>query len=396
MKYIYVVLMSLCIILSTFLSPAYGAETNAIIHYSEQFVEIHGEFVLEQGYSIKVIDANPINGNSLLELYLNDEKIDAGMQFARENDPFEYIKTVTDEDDNETDTDYLIIHITPIEVIKEPFSVKYKTEQYIDPQFETEKYLILDKSKSIKINTPFELKEEYELEASDLKDTSVTLTLSKNGHLVKQEEVENGDMFTYSKTVGSKVLTIFIAKLDNIFIGTDSEMVFLKHVSQRADINVESDGTITVEGADSAKIRDGDIAIIRYTFENEDISDVEIRLDGEQIDSRSGVGTGTYSTVTGKLDKGMHEIVMITVTGDGTRSTHAKAFMVESSIASEAIDIASETASKFANDVGEDNETVGKALETIGNAIEAPGFGSILSVIMIGLVCIALQPKKKN
>ena len=393
MKYIHFVIVGLCIVLSAFISPAYGAETNALIHYSETFVEIQDELALEQGYSIKVIDINSENGDSWIELYLNGNTIDTDMNFAKETTPFEYIKTVTDEDDEDEETDYLIIRITPVKVEEETLSVKLKIEQFLDPEFDAAEYLILDKSRSVKVGTPLELEEEYTLEASDLEDTFVTLTLSKNGYPVKEEEVDKGDMFAYSKTVNGKVITIFIAKFNDLFVSTDSEMVLLEQVSQRADIIIESDATITIESADSSTIRDGDIAIIRYTLENEDISEVKVLLDGEQIDHRSGISTGTYSTVTEPLNAGIHEVVLTTVANDGTMSTHIKEFTVEASIASEAAGLASEVASEAASDmvgnIGEDNETVGKL-------IELPGFGSMLSAVMIGLVFITIRRRKDN
>ena len=391
MRYIHFVLVSLCIVLSAFVSPAYGAEINAMIHHSETFVEIQDELALEQGYSVKVMDINSENGDSWLELYLNGNKIDTDAYFAKENAPFEYIKTVTDEDDEEND--YLIIRITPIEVIEETLSVELKFEQFLDPEFEVAEYLILDKSRSIKLGTPLELEEEYTLEASGMEDTSVTLTLSKNGYPVKEEEVEKGDMFTYSKKVNGKVITIFIAKFNDFFVSKDSEMVLLEQVSQRADVVVESDVIVTVEGADSAKIRDGDIAIIRYTLENEDISEVKVLLDGTQIDHRSGITTDTYSIPTETLNAGIHEVVLTTVANGGTMSTHTKAFTVEASIASEAAGLAAEVASEAASDIvgkiGEDNETVGKVLES-------PGFGTILSAMIIGLVFITMRRRRDN
>jgi len=75
MRYIHFVLVGLCIVLSAFVSPAYGTEANAMIHYSETFVEIQDELALEQGYSIKVLDISPTNGNSWIELYLNGSQI---------------------------------------------------------------------------------------------------------------------------------------------------------------------------------------------------------------------------------------------------------------------------------------------------------------------------------
>lgn len=392
MRYIHFVLVGLCIVLSIFVTPAYGAEVNAMIHYSETFVDVQDELALEQGYSIKVADINPTNGDSWIELYLNNNKIDTDAYFAKENAPFEYIRTVIDEEEEETD--YLIIRITPIEVEEEPLSVKLKIEQFLDPELDAAEYIILDKSRLVKVGTPLELEEEYTLEASDLTDTSVTLTLSKNGYPVKEEkEVEKGDMFTYSKTVDGKPITIFIAKLDTFFEGTDSEVVILEQVSQRADIITESGATITIEGVGNATILDGDIAIIRYTIENEDISEVKVLLDGKQIDYRSGISTDTYSTITEPLDAGIHEVVLTTVANDGTMSTHTKTFTVETSIASEAVDRAAEIASEAASDmvdkISEDNESVGKVLGM-------PGFGSMLSFAMIGLVFMTMRRRRDN
>ena len=406
MKYIHFVIVGLCIVLSAFVTPAYGVEVNAMIHYSEKFVDIQSEFALEQGYSIKVIDANPTNGDSLVEIYLNGKKVDSDMQFAKENKPFEYIKTVTDDDDSDNDnddnnnddndndgkeTDYLIIRIIPLGITEEPFSVKFKTEQFLDSQLDAAEYLILDKPRSIKVGTPLELEEGYTLEVSDIDDSSVTLILNKNGYLVKEEEVEKGDIFAYSKMVNGRFITIFIAKLDEFFVGADSEVVFLKQVSQRADIFVESGATITVESAGSTKLRDRDIAIIRYTLESADISEVDIFLDDEKIDSRKSVDTGTYSTATGKLDTGIHEIMINVVAEDGTRSIHTKAFTVEPSIVSDAAGLAAEAASGVTSDlVGK----IDKDDDTVGKVLEMPGFGSIVSTMVIGLVFIAMRARK--
>ncbi|MDF1534683.1 MAG: hypothetical protein P1P69_09325, partial [Methanosarcinaceae archaeon] len=141
MKYIHFVLVGLCIVLSAFVTPAYGAEVNAMIHYSETFMNIQDELLFEQGYSIKVADINPTNGDSWLELYLNGIKVDSDMQFAKENAPFEYIRTVTDKNDDKKETDYLIIRITSIKVEKEPLSVKLKIEQFLDPELDAAEYL---------------------------------------------------------------------------------------------------------------------------------------------------------------------------------------------------------------------------------------------------------------
>ncbi len=350
-------------------------------------MEIQDELALEQGYSVKVIDINSENGDSWLELYLNGNRIDTDVYFAKQSAPFEYIKTMTDGDDEEIE--YLIIRITPIGVMEEPLSTELKVEQFLDPEFDAAEYLILDKTKSIRVGTPLELEEEHTLEASGLEDTSVTLTLSKNGYPIKEEEVEKGDMFTYSKTVDGKVITIFIAKFDDVFVGTDSEVIFLEQVSQRANIIIESDATITVEGANSTKLRAGDIAIISYTIENEDISEVKVLLDGKQIDHRSGISTGTtYSTVNKTSNAGIHEVVLTTVASDGTMSTHTKTFTVEASIASEAAGLAAEVASDMVGKISKDNETVGKVLEL-------PGFGSMLSAIIIGLVFMSMRARKK-
>lgn len=390
MKYIHFVLVVLCIVLTAFVTPACAAEVNAMIYYSENFINPLSDFSLGQGYSIKVIDISPVNGMSMIDLYLDGKKIDSDMQFAKEDMPFEYIKTVIDEDGKEID--FLVIRITPIEVVDNPLSVKFKTEQFLDPELKAAEYLILDKTKSITIGTPLELEEDYTLKASDLTNTSIILTLSKNGHSVKEEKLEKGDMFTYSKTVNGKVITVFIAKLYNFFVGTDSEVVFLKQVSQRADVVVESSTIdsviITVENANSNKLRDGDLGIIRYTIENEGISEINILLDSEQVDHRSSVEIGTYSTVIETLNAGIHEVVVTTVANDGTMLTHTKIFTVEASIASEAVGFAANVASEAASDIV---EKIGEDNETVEYMFELSGFGSMISVMMLGLVFISIR-----
>jgi hypothetical protein len=205
---------------------------------------------------------------------------------------------------------------------------------------------------------------------------------------VKEEEVEVGDLFTYSKTVDGKTITIFISKVKNIFEGTDSDMISLEQVSQREDIVVETDVGITVEGPNGGKIREGDIAIIRYAIDTGDISKVQVLLDGRQIDQRSDVDAGTYSTVAEGLEAGTHEVIVTTVAGDGTRSTHTKTFDVESGIASEAAEtaaqIAADAAASAVDNLIDENKTSPK-IQKIVEDLKAPGFGSVLSVMIIAL-----------
>jgi len=380
MKYIYFVLI--CIALSAIISPVCcGAETNAMIHYSESAVDIQNEFALEQGYSIKVLDINNKSGASWIEVYFNSKKVESSDVFAKKDDPFEYIKTITDEDDEETE--YLIIRITPIDVIEEPLSVELKIEQFVDPGIEPTEYLILDKKRSLTVGTPLEFEDGYTLDASDLKDGVVVLRLSKNGHCVKEDEIGIGDMFIYSKTVDSKVITIFVAKVRDIFEGADSEVIFLEQVSQRSDIVVGNVVAITVEGVDGGKLKEGDVAIIRYTVLNGNTLNVRIVLDGEQIDQRSDVDAGTYSTVTGNLMTGTHEVVVEIVAGDGTRSTHTKTFVVESGIAADAAQAAASAVEKLI----EDNEKASGVLKVVED-LKAPGFGAVLCAVGIVLAVL--------
>ena len=390
MKYIHF-LMGMFVLLSIFVSPVYGTETNALIHYSEISAEIQDEFTLEQGYSFKVLDINKKSGSCWIGVYLNGEEVELDDPFGKEAEPFEYIKTIieNEDEDDEEDIDYLVIRITPTEVTEEPLTVELEVEQFVDPEIEANEYLILDKKRSLDVGTPLELEDGYTLDASNLKDNSVVLTLSKNDSPVKEEEVEVGHLFTYSKKVGDKTITIFISEVKNIFEGADSDVIFLEKVSQREDIVVETNVGISVEGPGGGKIREGDIAIIRYAIENKDITNVEVLLDGKQIDQRKDVDAGTYSTFAESLEVGTHEVIVNTVSGDGTRSMHKKTFEVEASIASQAVETAAEVAAEAAAEAVynliDENKT-SPEIQNIVDELKASGFSSVLSVVVIALV----------
>ncbi len=392
MKYIHY-LIGMFVLLSMFVSPVYGTETNALIHYSEIEAEIQDEFTLEQGYSFKVLDINEKSGSCWIGVYLNGEEVEVDDPFGKETDPFEYIKTIieNEDEDDEEEIDFLVIRITPTEVIEELLTVELEVNQFVDPEIEATEYLLLDKKRSVDVGTTLELEDGYTLDASNLKDDSVMLTLSKNDSPVKKEEVEVGDLFTYSKTIGGKTITIFISKVKSIFEGADSDVIFLEQVSQREDIVVQTDVGITVEGPNGGKIREGNIAIIRYAIDNGDISKVQVLLDGKQIDQRSDVDAGTYSTVAESLEAGTHEVIVTTVAGDGTRSTHTKTFEVESSIASEAAEtaaqIAAEAAASAVENLIDENKT-SPEIQKIVEELKAPGFGSVMSVVVIALAVL--------
>ena len=154
MKYIHFVIISVCILLLC-VSPASGVRTKAMIHYSEPQVAVQDEIFLEQGYSFKVLDMNSKSGDVWIELYLNGEEVELDDNFAKEDQPLEYIRSIVEDEDDDEDEeiDYFILKITTEGDVDEEDGVVYSTlyiEQYMDPVEDVENYLLLDKSYSLK------------------------------------------------------------------------------------------------------------------------------------------------------------------------------------------------------------------------------------------------------
>jgi hypothetical protein len=236
MGYIRFVFICAMVLLSLLSSPVYcSTEEKAMIYYSEETLTAGDIVQLEQDYSFKLMDASEDSGDILVKVYYKGEEIDIGDSFGDEDNPFEYIVTIEDEEEEEID--YLVIQITPVDFDDkdDSISVDVEIEQFLDPEQDDDDFLMIDTSKSVKLGETLSLDEGYTLEASDLKDDSVILELSKNGKSLKKEELEIEDIFSYSKNVDNTSRTIFIARVSKFFESSDSSTVILKDVTQRSD-----------------------------------------------------------------------------------------------------------------------------------------------------------------
>lgn len=226
-----------------------------MIYYSEETLEAGDIVHLEQGYSFKLIDASEDSGDILVQLYYKDEEIEIGDSFGDEGNPFEYIVTIeeTDEDDEEEETDYVVIRIRPVDFDEKDDSIYVDVEigQFLDPEQDDDDFLLLDTSKSVKVGESLSLEEGYTLDASDMEDDSVILELSKDGKSLKKEELEIDDIFSYSKSVDDSARTIFIARVSKFFESSDSSTVILKDVTQRPDMEEDDTEEISENGSEN-------------------------------------------------------------------------------------------------------------------------------------------------
>ncbi|MEA1985022.1 MAG: S-layer protein domain-containing protein [Euryarchaeota archaeon] len=386
MRHIHVVTMilCLCIVLLAIMMPASAMETDAMIHYSERVVNVGEDISLEQGYSLHVVDINSETGDLWVRTSLNNEELDDGEGTAKENEPFEYLITVEEEEDDE-ETDYLILRITPLDVVKKNgmTSSEIKIEQYLDPQIDTDDYLISGTSKSLEVGQPLSLEDGYTLSASEFEDNTVTLTLRKNGYVVKEEEeIGEGDIFSYTKITDQGEATIFIAKINSLFDGTDKQLVSLKDVSQRTDVVSESQTMIMVTNPEGGNVCTGEVAAVRYTIEH-DVAVAEVLLDGKTIDERREVVAGTYSALTDKLPTGDHEVMVRTTSHSGTISTDTIQFSVGE-------DPASETTRDVASAV-EDVIDGMNGSEGISDLAKTPGFGSPVALLLLCAAALIMR-----
>lgn len=341
MKYIHFVIIFICMLILC-ISPVSGIRTEAMIHYSEPAVAVQDEIFLEQGYSFKVVDMNSNSGDILIDLYLNGEKIGLVENFAKEDNPFEYIRSIVEDDDEGTETDYLILRITPKGSVKKSDNEIYSTiciEQYIDHVEDVDDYIILDKSYTLKDDSELELADLYTLAATGMDDGKVSLELRLSGKLVKEDEVEEGDYFYYTAYSNKQAQTIFLANVRAFFKTDDSITVFLKHVSLQPNSisgvdgdNEYSDGIgINVESPVDGGLKAGRVAIVSY-YVNDSFPAVRIMVDGELVDSRRYVNPGIYKTVTDELDAGVHKATLMTIDEDDEISYYSEEFSVSVNI----------------------------------------------------------------
>ncbi|MCD4704177.1 MAG: hypothetical protein K8R64_07800 [Methanosarcinaceae archaeon] len=386
MKYIHFVPMILCVVFLAIMMPVSAIETEGMIHYSERVVDVGEDISLEQGYSLYVVDINSETGDLWIRASINGEEIDDGEGTAKDNEPFEYVITVEEEDNGDDyETDYLILRITPMDVIKRNgmTSSEIRIEQYLDPQIDTNDYLISGSSRSLEVGQPLQLEDGYALSASEFEDNTVTLVLWKNGYAVKEEdELEEGDIFTYTKTTDRGEQTIFIAKINYLFDGTDKQMVSLNDVSQRTDVVSESQTMIMVTSPDGGDVCTGEVAVVHYAIED-DVAMVEVLLDSKNIDERREVVAGTYSTLTDKLSTGDHEVVVRTTSPSGTITTDTIQFTLGE-------DTASETATDVASEVGDVIESVNGS-EGIADLVKTPGFSLPITLLLLCAAALIMR-----
>ncbi|WP_440952888.1 S-layer protein domain-containing protein [Methanococcoides sp. FTZ1] len=333
MKYIHFVLIAIFAMLFAATPAASLDPTKPIIHYSESVVEIGTELSLAQGYTLKIVDINEDNEDVWVEVRHNGKLVKDGEGTGKENDPFEYILTIEAEDDDEEDDEYLIFRITPKELITsgKDTATRIRIEQFRDPTRDIDDFLIYDRSDSVDIGDEMDLEEGYTLTASDLDtdEQTITVTLKKNDHVVREvKDMEAGDIFSYYKNVDGETRTIVIAKVYDFFESTDTHILFLKEISQREDVEVETNVDISVEGLAGNIVREDEKAIIYYDLED-DAAKVTIYVDDDMIDVRYDVDDGLYASVTDELDRGTHEILIETVSTDGSVSSKEASFRVE-------------------------------------------------------------------
>lgn len=341
MKYIHFVIIFICMLILC-ISPVSGIRTEAMIHYSEPAVAVQDEIFLEQGYSFKVMDMNSNSGDILIDLYLNGEKIGLVENFAKEDNPFEYVRSIVEDDDEGIEIDYLILRITPKGSVKKSDNEVYSTiciEQYIDHVEDVDDYLILDKSYTLKDDSELELADLYTLKATGMGDGKVSLELWLSGKLVKEDEVKEGDYFYYTAYSNKQAQTIFLANVRAFFKTDDSITVFLKHVSLQPNSIYAVDGDneysdeigINVESPVDGGLKAGRVAIVSY-YVNDSFPAVRIMVDGELVDSRRYVNPGIYKTVTDELDAGVHKATLMTIDEDDDISYYSEDFSVSVNI----------------------------------------------------------------
>ncbi|WMW24194.1 hypothetical protein RE474_08800 [Methanolobus sediminis] len=340
MKYIHFVIISVCILLLC-VSPASGVRTKTMIHYSEPQVTVQDEIFLEQGYSFKVLDMNSKSGDIWIELYLDGEEVELDDNFAKKDEPLEYIRSVVEDedDDEEEEVDYFILRITPEGDVDEDDGVVYSTiyvEQYMDPVEDMENYLLLDKSYSLTMDSELELSGLYTLEATDVDDDEVTLELRIDGKLLKEDEVEADDYFYYTVYSDGNPETLFLANVKAFFESGDEVSVFINHVSLKQSQVSSSDELpdgldIDVSSPVDGGLKAGRIAIVSYSL-NESFSEVRILVDGKVLDSRYNVSPGVYKAVSGEMDAGIHKATLRTINEDDESSYYSEDFSVSVNI----------------------------------------------------------------
>ncbi len=401
MKYIHFVIIGFFAMLFA-ITPATALDpTEPILHYSESVIDIGTKLTFDQGYTLHISDINENDGDIWVEVLRDGKVVKDGDGAGQEDDPFEYILTVEAEDADEEDKEYLVFRVTPKDVVsKDPASAKIRIEQFRNPEEKLNDLLIYDDSRSVNVGEELDLEEGFSLKASDYDDEeeTITITLEKNGHLVKEmNDMEKGEIFSHYKTVDGEITTIVIANIYEFFDSSET-IVFLKEVSQREDVIIESNVEITVEGLAGDVIKENERAIIYYELDN-DASEIKVYVDDDRIDTRKEVDEGKYASITDKMDAGTYEVTVTIVSEDGSVSSEDSSFTVEKSNSiTETIketSIAVENMSKLDEVISDSDNVTDAVSEVISDSTDdvkgSSGFSYVVVAILIALTAFFLK-----
>jgi hypothetical protein len=380
MKYIRFAIAVICVFTFFCGFASAAEEMEEQIQYAEITVGANDSIVLDQGYSINVIDVNSENGDLFIEVYVNEKKVEQGI--VKENKPFRYLKTIEDEDDEETD--HLIFNVS-LQGTEDKDGETYSEiiiKQYIDPEIAPDDYLMLDDSVSLNIGKETELKEDYTIKATDLDDETVTITLRKNGNIIKEtEDIGEGDVFAYTRKNGDRLRTIFMGEIDTIFETTDSDHVILKKVIQKTDEGIGDGLEIKIEVPEKNPANEK--AIISYTLDGY-ADRVEIYVDGDLIDQRKEVDEDTYDAVTDKLSTGEYNIEIKAITSEGIMVTESALLIVGKTAKEEKPENgAGDIIEKAENVTSSASEAVDKINETVTVLEKASAPSSFFAIVIL-------------
>lgn len=359
-----ILITAILLILASIAAGAAIEDEPPILYYETE-VTIGDNFDLQQDYSIEVMDINSNNGDLWIQVSLDGDEVDSG--FARENSPYEYILEIEDEDDEDETKEYLIVKLSFIDMRESGDKTisEIRIEQFLDPERSDSDFLLLGSGASVEEGEEESLKNGYTLTATDVDTDMTNLILKKDGNILKtEEELEEGDVFSYTLRGNGKINTIFMAYVDTLFEGKDSNTVILREVALREDTGIDAGLSIEISVGD---VEVGDEAIISYTLDAP-ASKVEVSLDGELIDERNDVDAGTYAAITGGLDAGIYEISVKAISEDGLEVEEDRAFSV---------------GDKESEDEEQNTTVEEDAAETTDETVGSPGFGITLSLLAL-------------
>ncbi len=397
-QFIIILSLTAFLILAT-ASSALGYERNALIHYSESEIGIGEDFLLEQEYSFKVIDIGTSGPSAMVEIYHQNDRLKLDDHIAGKNSALEYVVT---DSSNDKDTEYLVLRLTPMEIIGtgESSSIKIAVEQYRDPRMDTEDFLLFDRSRTVEIGSSTKLENDYVLHAYDYVKNSndhVSLRLEKNGHTLADKDISIGDVFYYNQEFDGKVTSQVIARVADVFSSRDSDLVFLEQISLRdhtADENhVDIGIDIDIVTHENGSIYENELIIVRYHIEGNNLQEASVLLDGNVMDLRRQPDSGSYFAVLENVEAGEYDVKVQVVSSQGSRTSDSMKLTVYSSDKSVYDNNISESDS-----LDRDYATENLRFWESGNnnssgsqdpdLSDSPSFVSVLSVVLIAFASI--------